>query len=843
MNRTLLSFLFLGALILLAVVVALSVTSFKKKRKRLIERRSVPTLDETVDIYDEQISSAESVFNNAGLDGEDIISSLGLRRTSCMIPLMENGECGPGFVKQGDCCALSEEEVKSSRYQQEMEFVAEFAKGHLAGEIAEAAGKFILKTSGQKFFEIAVKQEASEWILEEGTQEGTRRLMKRGTNESVEFVAEESLQEIMKRVSTRAMAQVLEKAMKEFVQKVIKNVIARAVAFVMVKIAAWIARFMMFMSTGIGGVLLSTIDTLSTALDFMDFSGFNLYSSNSLNLKLRDLCEYNYAKAMQDADLPYPSVLELSQVYPIEYETVKDLVKTEFAGDAITRAFDVPGGADEVISFLSGDAEDIPIITSKLEEVMGEKHREVNELVYDLMKDALDKMEGTPKYNIHYYPDFSAPYRNAVSLTKESAQQWNEDHYEEWFDFLSGEKEYDVEKGEGPPLSVVFTKYYGVVNPNNPDQDSSNPDMIQQSLSSPVPLAGSHYIVMKECLSRRAPMRMPREARRSGEGIMSDIAAGLMELQYAGSASLTPSKFGVTFDNDKRTCKFTPRYCEHVGLKYDAAGAQGTSDCKLWPGQYEAELIFGTAITRGAIKFGNNPEKEMKDFFQETVINIWEDPTRWAQQPRDVLIRTGDMAKNAALGIGQRAKNFGESFGKNPPKAVADTAVEVVQKGMEVQNLVNPFAHAHRGCQSIGGTGGTACSVAVAAVFPPASIMLGLSTLDKEIGATRELGKVFGVGSNNPYNPIFFQVDSQGQEIDSHEHKDVNNMKIIKSDTAALYFKYLRKGGGTTGDRYYVRIYDRNNSLVKDNLYPDESTKLVDLTSYNNGSYKIMLKH
>ncbi len=813
-------------------------------KRRLINRRAVPTFQETKDLYDQKIDGAASVFDEAGLDGEDIMDSLGLRKTDCMIPLAANGECSEGFVKQGQCCALSDEQAKAGKYQQEMEFVAEFAKGYLAGEIAEKFGKFIMERTGKEFFEIAVRQEASEWILEEGIEKGTRRLMKKGTNETVEFIAEESLEAIMKRISTKAMAQVLEKAMKEFVERVIKNFLARAVALVMVKVAAWIARFMMFMSTGPAGVIIGIIDAISTALDFMDFSGYNLYSSNSLNLKLRDVCEYNYAMTMQNADLPYPSVLELSQVYPTEYETVKDLVKVEFSGDAIIKAFDEPGGADEVIAFLSGDADDIPIISRKLEQVMGEKHVEVNLMVYDLMQDSLSKMLEPPKYKIKLYTDFSAPYRNAVSLDEESAQKWNEDHYEEWFDFLSGEKEYDVEKGEGPPLSAVFTKNYGVVNPDNPDQDSNNPDMVQKSLKSPVPLAGYHYMVMKECLSRRAPMRMPREALRSGDGIMNDIAAGFMELQYAGSATLTPSKFGVTFNNDKRTCKFTPEYCEHVGLKYTSSGAQGTSDCKLWPGQYEAELIFGTAITRGAIKFGNNPEKEMKDFFQESVINIWQDPKRWAQQPKNIAIRIGDMAVNASEGIDKRARNFGSAFGKNPPKAIADTAIEVGQKGIEVAALVNPATHAHRGCESIGGAGGTACSVAVVAVFPPASIMYGLTALDKELGITKDLGKAFGVGTNNPYNPIFFQVDSQGNQVDSHEHKDVNNKKIIKSATAALYFKFLHKeGSGTSGPKYYARIFDRSGRLLVNNFYPDETTQIIDLSAYNDGSYKIMLKY
>lgn len=838
--KELISFLFI--IIVLGVVVFVIYTTNRPKNK--LNRRKIPTLEETSDIYDQQIDSSTDVLNEAGLDGEDIVSSLGLRKTECMLPPQDNGQCAPGFIKQGDCCSLSEENIKSGRYQQEMEFMAELAKGYLAGEIVENTATFLIERSGQQFFKMAVKQEASDWILEEGTEKGTRRLLQKSTNESFEFAADESLKKIMQKVSTKALSQVLEKSMKEFVERVIKNAIAKALAYLMVKVATWIARFMMFMSAGPAGVMIGIIDTISTAIDFMDFSGFNLYSSNAVNLKLRDVCEYNYAMTMQNSDLPYPALLELSEVYPIEYETVTNLVKVEFAGDAIIKAFDQPGGSDEVFKFLIGDTEDIPIITRMLEEVMGEKHLEVNLMIHDLMQDALSKMETPPKYKIQLYPDFSAPYRNAVSLTKESAQQWNEDHYEEWFDFLSGEKEYDVEKGEGPPTSIVFTKNYGIVNPSNTEQDSSNPDMIQKSLKSAVPLAGYHYIVMKECLSRRAPMRMPREARRSGGGIMNDIAAGFMELQYAGSASLTPSKYGVTFDSDTRTCKFTPEYCEHVGLKYNASGASGTSDCKLWPGQYEAELIFGTAITRGAIKFGNDPEKEMKDFFQETVINIWQDPERWAQQYKNVAIRTGDMAKNAALGIAQRAKNFGSAFGKNPPKAVVDAGIEVAQKGIEVQALVNPFAHAHRGCQSIGGAGGTACSVAVFAVFPPASIMVGLSALDKELGVTKELGKVFGVGSNNPYNPIFFQVDSEGNQVDSHEHKDVNNKKTIKTNTVAMYFKFLHKeGSGTSGPKYYARIFNNNGTLVVDNLFPDESTKLIDLSSYNDGSYKIMLKH
>ena len=65
--------------------------------------------------------------------------------------------------------------------------------------------------------------------------------------------------------------------------------------------------------------------------------------------------------------------------------------------------------------------------------------------------------------------------------------------------------------------------------------------------------------------------------------------------------------YGVTFDQNKGLCKFTPEYCKRYGLTFFYNKEVGIEDCRLAGGQRVAETIFGTTVTRGVKSwFGAN---------------------------------------------------------------------------------------------------------------------------------------------------------------------------------------------------------------------------------------------
>jgi hypothetical protein len=66
-----------------------------------------------------------------------------------------------------------------------------------------------------------------------------------------------------------------------------------------------------------------------------------------------------------------------------------------------------------------------------------------------------------------------------------------------------------------------------------------------------------------------------------------------------GRETINPSDFGVTFDKDEGVCNYTRQYCDRFVLKHTRDRENDNiSDCEFYNGQYLAEFLFGTTVTR-----------------------------------------------------------------------------------------------------------------------------------------------------------------------------------------------------------------------------------------------------
>ena len=72
---------------------------------------------------------------------------------------------------------------------------------------------------------------------------------------------------------------------------------------------------------------------------------------------------------------------------------------------------------------------------------------------------------------------------------------------------------------------------------------------------------------------------------------------------------VNPFDYGVKFNSETGTCKYTPEYCARMGLEYQSGGI---TDCDYYEGQEVAEMLFGTALTRYAILGANDYEEFRK---------------------------------------------------------------------------------------------------------------------------------------------------------------------------------------------------------------------------------------
>ena len=853
----------LGIIAVVAVIglLVLFIKSFSSEKKQPPLKRFLD-IEESATTYNEKVSSLTKTIESVGLDSKPFLDEIGLQDVNsvafrCNVNPVD-GKCeNPSFHIVDGCCVLK---PGASSFDKAA-LVKEFALGYIAGEVAEKTMLAIFKESGERIAKKLV-QESTEYALQEATEKGMKKLVNKATGEAVEFAAEESAERMIKLMLKKVSKEMFE----ELIQKVLQKIVGKVIAKVVAKAVAIMARMLMYASLGPVGAVLAALDMLSTFLDLFDFEGYNLFSSNQFNLQLRNTLEYSYQKHLTEAGMEYPTLLEMSAVYQEEYKIVSESVRTSVIEDVMFTL-----DAESLVALILDD--DTTGLDAAMEKFYTENHTTINERTFQYLNEMIpvDNRE----YDFTYYESFSAPGRNAVSLTKESALKWNEAHKDEWFKYINNLTQFagdqdtkdwsvhvknelgiDIDSPEmqaySPPLAVAFTKYYGIHDVNATDQDENNPTMIEMELEEEVPLSGMFFSLIKECEDVRRPIRMPKPApgEQRDADMMQTVAAGMMELQHIGGAEIDPSKYGVRFNHDKRTCKFTPDYCERMGLKYTASGAHGTSDCKLWPGQYVAELIFGTTFTRNAIRYGNDPAFAAKDIFYKYTVNgqvvsIIKNPKQWAEHKKQMIVKTGKLIESGFNSGINRAERFAKEFEKNPVNAIYQEAsknIKMVAKiSDQITSAMDPFEWGAKACGK-----NDACKIGmkIGSALNPLTqgktIVNGISGLDKKLGitsafkigsATKTIGKAIGIKSPSPPPPppIFFQLEYTDPYgiIESHNKQIVGDPVPINPATGYLAFAELKND---KDEKYYIRLTDEyGNDVGKEDRHPTEN-EIIDVS-------------
>lgn len=403
-------------------------------------------------------------------------------------------------------------------------------------------------------------------------------------------------------------------------------------------------------SMGPVGAAMMVFDIMSMALDFADVGGYATFTANSVNTRTRNALEFQLENIAKTNNMEYPLTFPVGDAFPTEYESVSSKLSAHFMPTILEEISKKDPQAIEDLIMESVNAEEsgaeleipesfLTLFGEVYDTVTKEKHLERDKFLYDEM---LKVLPDDKKDHIENFVHMSAPNRMGISLSKKGADEWNAKQRPDFLEKFDALKPKPLPDDYQQPMYAAYTTTYRVVDTANPGK-ADNPNMITKKLDKPATIGGYYGTLVAYC----------EKPRKSGVKKIDLFAEG------------------VRFDPNTGTCRFSPQYCKTMGLKYDG---NGDTNCKNYPGQKVAEMIFGTTVTRGAIKFGNEAKKNVKQNINDITsgnpkrmikgaAKMILDPFGVRQQ---ILKKTGldKVGKKAIKGVGKVGKKAAKGIGK-----------------------------------------------------------------------------------------------------------------------------------------------------------------------------------
>ena len=419
-------------------------------------------------------------------------------------------------------------------------------------------------------------------------------------------------------------------------------------------------------SMGPVGAAMMVFDIVSMALDFADVGGYATFTANSVNTRTRNGIEYQLENIARASNMDYPMLFPVGDAFPKEYEAVSNKISAHFMNDILGDISKKDPTAIENLIAATVEAEEtgedfeipdsfIELFGQSYDDVTKQKHRERDQFIYDEMQKVLpDNL----KDHIENFTHMSTPNRMGVSLSKKGADAWNAKHRNEFFDKFDAVKPKELPEDYQQPMYAMYTQNYRVVDKSNPGK-ADNPNMVSRRLSKPATIGGYYGMLLAYC-------EKPRKT--SGKTInMFD--------------------YGVRLDPNTGTCRFTQQYCKKMGMKYDGSG---DTNCKNYPGQKVAEMVFGTTVTRAGIKTANDAKKNIKQNLKDITSG---DPKKMAKGAAKMLLDPFGINQK----IGKAGLKAGKSVAKGAIKSVKQNLKDITSGNPKkmakaaVKHLIDPF--------------------------------------------------------------------------------------------------------------------------------------------------------
>jgi hypothetical protein len=331
-------------------------------------------------------------------------------------------------------------------------------------------------------------------------------------------------------------------------------------------------------------VAMAIFDAVTIAMDILDIDGYDSFTSQTLLTKIKNVADYEQAKALEQLDLEFPMLFPIAFYYKAEFEASLEYAQALLYEKHLTTVLDEeikksPSFGDELNTYydkiLAGGDDEMPESLIVLFSSIPDRfHIDRDRFIFKKMQELM----GSNKYKIQLYGRLSTAERIGISLSQRGAQEHNEAHKSVWYKkhdlFKPGPPSPDEEEPE-PPVCLYTDTYY--VYESGP---SDNPKMVARKLPVKTVLVGYYGNIVSFCEKIRQVKKTSRP--------------------------IDPYALGVRFDFETGICNFTREFCSRYGMEFR------NNNCVLRPGQKYAEMIFGTTTTRAIIRAFTTPPSYAK---------------------------------------------------------------------------------------------------------------------------------------------------------------------------------------------------------------------------------------
>lgn len=550
-----LSVLLMGMMLLFLTIVVLFLVIYSRRRKSVSKKRYKRLPEKTLDDAKQNVRSSTEA---AGLDPDEAEQAFDeqLKQESekrCMVSPLRAGQCSPNYTLENGCC-----------------YPDESTPPHPNAWMADAARDVAIAIGAGVILEVMLAVALRRAGVGAGAKAGVGAGARAGATGARAGAA-----------GARAGAAGA-KAGASAGKAARAAAAAVRAATAAAKAAAAGAKYAAAAAAGPAGwaaaVVMVVFDVISIALDMTDAGGYASETKNSLLNRMKNVFDYEMAKALEKEGIQLPLLFPLALVYPEQFQAAMDFaigqVQDQHLVDELLKddkLVNIVADYNDALE-VNPDAEPPEEFINFLIELPAIFHLERDKYLFQKLQELL----GADAYKIDIYVSLSTPDRIAVTFSQAGVQEWNESKKDIWFANNDLFKPEDPPPAGEDPLSALYTDTYYVYD-SGPSDD---PVMVPRQLGEKTALAAVYGPLLSFCEKARKVQ--------------------------STSPTINPRDLGVRFDFNTGVCNYTKEYCRRYGLEFK------NNDCHLREGQYWAELIFGQTITRGVIRAFTSPPSYAK---------------------------------------------------------------------------------------------------------------------------------------------------------------------------------------------------------------------------------------
>ena len=507
----------------------------------------------------------------------------------CAFPKHPKLGCGPDYEPDPEsemgCCKIKGKSV--DKQQERINMAKQVGVELIVSSVASAVmkkglEKALTKAMGSQATKMAAKAAAKKAAAKAAKQAAKKAAQRGASKAAQKAAAKQAAKQAAKKAAQRAAKKAAQKAAQKVAQKAAQKAAVKAGAKVATAVAASGAKAATASAAGPPGMVAAAVmlmfDVVSIALDIIDVSGYETYTSQSVLDKARIRIDADgYKRVTESGDSEWPLLFPIPEYAKDEFNAASEFMTTKMFEEYVMPNVPkdpIAGPAwakfmEQTIASLDGSAAEPKMPQSILDfgaAIQKKYHKERDKILFEKLKQLLppEKAKGLELVDV-----MSTPKRIGITITADAAAAWNTSNTPKWLKNNDFFKPPDTAVDYLDPTMASYTDHYFEINKGNPG-DPKAPNLIKKSLPKKLVLGRAYGPLVAYCLKRR------------------------QNSEY--SKAVEPQKLGVTFNFESGVCNFTKAFCRRYGLVFK------NNDCSTQPGQGFAEMIFGKTVTRGVIR-------------------------------------------------------------------------------------------------------------------------------------------------------------------------------------------------------------------------------------------------